>query len=173
MPIDPVACEGCGFLWAEVAPDDAPGRLAAAVAAFIEQLEVAGDAGLLRPSPERWSTVEYAGHLRDALLSMRERIIVASVTELPTGTPIYREERIELGFARLDTPEEVAVELEVATGLLLKTMLTLPDGFHDRPLIYSSNFSSPTTIAWVIAQAVHEAEHHLGDVTNNGRLRRG
>ena len=117
--------------------------------------------------------MEYAGHLRDALLSMRERIIVASVTELPTGTPIYREERIELGFARLDTPEEVAVELEVATGLLLKTMLTLPDGFHNRPLIYSSNFSSPTTIAWVIAQAVHEAEHHLGDVTNNGRRHQG
>jgi hypothetical protein len=167
-----VACEGCGFIWDDVDPTDAPSRLAAAVAAFTELIRVASASGLARPSPERWSIVEYAGHLRDALLSMRERIIVASVIDLPTGTPIYRDERIDLGFARLDTPDEVVAELEMATGLMLKTILTLPEDSLERLLVYSPNVTSPITIAWVIAQAVHEAEHHLSDVTENWNAQR-
>ena len=167
MDTDPASCEGCGFIWADVSPLAAPERIATALDRFGDVIEQSGEAALIRPTDVRWSIVEYAGHLRDALLSMRERIILASILDTPMGTPIFREERIALGFSRLDSPVDVSQELAVAGGLFIKTVMALPDEFEARPLFYSPINTAPTTIGWVIAQGVHECEHHLGDVHHN------
>jgi len=121
----------------------------------------------VRPSPERWSILEYGGHLRDVLLSIRERVILASVVDVPTGTPIYRDERIDLGFYAEDTMQEVANELEVSTLLFAKTVKTLPAHFDTRELVYSSRTPLAVTISSTFSNAVHECEHHLGDATDN------
>jgi hypothetical protein len=142
-------------------------RIGAAVSSFVEVIKVAGAKVTVRPGPERWSILEYGGHLRDVLLSIRERVIIASILDIPTGVPIFRDERIDLGFYAEDTVKEVINELEVAAFLFEKTVTTLPAHFDTRELIYSSRTPLAVTISSTFSNAVHECEHHLGDVSEN------
>jgi hypothetical protein len=163
----PGACPECGFVWEHINRENVIPGINDAVTSFIDVIEAAGDMATVRPSPERWSIVEYGGHLRDVLISIRERIIVASVVDKPTGMPIYRDERVNLGFYSLDSTDDVPDELGMAAGLISKTIATLPDGYETRPVIYSPVSNFETTIMWMAAQAMHECEHHLADVKKN------
>ena len=138
-----------------------------AVARFTEVIRAAGDRAGVRPEADRWSIVEYAAHLRDVLLSIRERIVLTSVLDEPTGTPLYREERIALGFYAFDTPADVAQELEVAARIIAKTISSLPPGHEARLATYSPATPMKVTNEWMAAQALHECRHHLGDVEAN------
>lgn len=111
--------------------------------------------------------MEYAGHVRDVLISIRERIVLAVVVERPTGVAMNREERIDRGLYRHDGVEDVAEELVVLTRLMVKTISSLREGDMRRALIYSSATPDEVTVAWAIAQAIHEVEHHLDDVREN------
>lgn len=164
---EPVSCEGCGFVWDGVGRADAISGINDAVAGFVGVIEKAGDAATFRPEPDRWSIVEYAAHLRDVLLSLRERIVVASVVDDAVGTPIYRDQRVALGFYSLDSVEDAADELAMAAGLISKTIAALPEGYDDRTMVYSPVTNTTVTIGWIAAQAAHEAVHHLGDVEEN------
>ena len=143
------------------------GRLTAASDAFVEVLTGAVERASRRPSPDRWSILEYAGHVRDVLISIRERIVLAVVVERPTGVAMNREERIDRGLYRHDGVEDVAEELVVLTRLMVKTISSLREGDMRRALIYSSATPDEVTVAWAIAQAIHEVEHHLDDVREN------
>jgi hypothetical protein len=123
-----------------------------------------------RPIPERWSILEYAAHTRDVLISIRERFVLASIVDGHIGTPIFRDERVDLGFYKLDTPEEVAEELQASSRLFVRTFEALPAGFENRVFTYSPISKADVTILWAGAQALHECEHHLGDVRENERL---
>ena len=123
----------------------------------------AGAAAQRRTDPESWSALEYASHVRDVLLSIRDRVILALVLDHPTGTPLYREERIALGTYRLDSPEDVADELAIVGRLLGRTLRALPEGATSRTMVYSPLTPFDVTISWMAAQAAHEAEHHLAD----------
>jgi hypothetical protein len=112
-------------------------RIERAVLSFDEVMKEAGAKAAVRPLPDRWSILEYGGHVRDVLLSIRERVILAAIVDVPTGTPIYRDERIDLGFYAEDTVKEVMNELEMAALLFAKTVTTLPAHFDTRELIYS------------------------------------
>jgi hypothetical protein len=140
------------------------------IEAFVGVIDRAGvDVGT-RPEPERWSILEYGGHLRDVLLSIRERVVLASILDVPVGTPIYRDERVEIGFYAQDAASDVAVELQVATYLFLKTVATFPPGFEDRRLVYSDRTPLEITISEALSNALHECEHHLDDAKENLRL---
>src|SRR5271169_5815619 len=123
MTVSPVTgaatCPGCGFVRALVDAETVPDRVSGAVAAVVELIGGAGDLAGRRPAPARWSVLEYGGHLRDVLLSLRERTLLAAIEEHPTGTPIHRDERVDLGFYHLDTRGEVCAELTLACGLYL------------------------------------------------------
>lgn len=167
MTTEPNSCPECSFVWEGVSRADAIAGINEAVTAFIEVIEKAGEMSMVRPDPDRWSIVEYAGHLRDVLLSLRERTILSSVVENPVGQPIYREERVNLGFYSLDSVDDAADELAFAAGLFSKTIATLPDGFENRTLVYSPVSVAEVTIGWMAAQGFHEAAHHLLDVRQN------
>ena len=83
------------------------------------------------------------------------------------GTPIFRDERVDLGFYAQDSASDVAVELQVATYLFLKTVATLPANFEERGLVYSTRTPLEITMAGAMSNALHECEHHLGDATEN------
>jgi hypothetical protein len=123
-----------------------------------------------RPTAERWSILEYAAHTRDVLLSIRERIVLASILDGYVGTPIYREDRVNLGFYGLDTPDEIADELQTASRLFVRTFEALPAGFEERVFTYSTLSPESVSILWASAQALHESEHHLADARENERL---
>jgi hypothetical protein len=168
----PSSCETCGFEWDSVAPGEAKPRILETVSTFVEVIVDAGPMASQRPSPERWSVLEYGAHLRDVFLSQRERIIAASVEDRPVGSPIFRDERVDLGFYALEEPGELAEELTMAAQLLVRTVDALPQDFEERPLVYSRASPMEVSIAWVVAQGLHEAEHHLADVELNVQLLR-
>ena len=60
------------------------------------------------------------------ILSIRERIVLASILDVPVGTPIYRDERVDIGLYAQDAASDVVVELQVATFLFLKTVASCP-----------------------------------------------
>jgi len=161
------SCPVCGFRWNDVTAAQIPLRVRDASAQFVEILSNNQANAVVRPSAERWSILEYSSHLRDVLLAVRDRIILASVLDVPTGTPIYRDERVDIGFYRMDEPQVVARELAVVGELLVRTFESLPAGFDKRELIYSIITNEKVTVLWAGAQAVHESEHHLGDVRQN------
>lgn len=163
-------CTDCGFSWATLTRAEVSRRMGDSVESFVDVIREAGTKVAERPSQERWSILEYAGHLRDVLVSIRERMVLASILEVPVGQPIFRDERIDLGFYAQDAASDVAVELQVVTYLFLKTVATLPDGFEQRRLVYSTRTPLEITIAGAMSNALHECEHHLGDVKENVRL---
>ena len=144
--------------------------MTAAVESFVEVIHRAGDRVGTRPSERRWSILEYAGHLRDVVLSIRESVVLAAILDVPVGTPIYRDERVDIGFYAQDAASDVSTELQVATYLFLKTVATLPDHFEERGLIYSSQTPLEITIAGAMLTALHECEHHLDDVKEDLRM---
>src|ERR1700691_1288116 len=123
-------CAHCGFSWATLARAEWPTRMSGAVESFVNVMKTAGSDVAGRPSAQRWSILEYGGHLRDVILSIRERVVLASVLDVPVGTPIFRDERIDLGFYAQDAASDVFVELQVAAYLYLKTVATLPEKFE-------------------------------------------
>jgi hypothetical protein len=156
-------CAHCGFSWATLTRVELATRMSGAVESFVNVMRAAGNDVATRPSEQRWSILEYGGHLRDVILSIRERVVLASVLEVPVGTPIFRDERVDMGFYAEDSAADVAVELQVVTYLLLKTVATLPEHFEDRKLIYSDRTPLEVTISGALSNALHECEHHLGD----------
>ncbi len=161
------ACAQCGFSWDPMIRSEVCERIGAGVASFVEVMKEAGARAAVRPRPDRWTILEYGGHLRDVLLSIRERVILASILDVPTGMPIYRDERVDLGFYAEDTVKEVIKELEVSALLFNKTVTTLPAHFDTRELVYSSRTPLAVTISSTFSNAVHECEHHLSDASDN------
>jgi hypothetical protein len=166
----PSACDVCGFRWADVTVEEIPSRLDLAIRSFADIITSAGPEVARRPSPTRWSILEYGGHMRDVLISIRERIIIAAILDAPTGVAMNREERVSLGLYQHDTPADVAVELSTMTNLFIKTIRSLSTPAFLRHLTYSAASPYEVTILWAAAQAVHEAEHHLDDVKENVAL---
>ena len=161
------SCDGCGFVWESVERGEIAGRATAAADA-IAALTLADPGGALRrPSAERWSAVEYAAHVRDVLVTLRDRLVIGLVEDHPDFKPLYRDERIDLGLYRADTPDVVAAELVAVAGMFAR----LFEAVDPDQLARTVQFGYPTTasrsLLWVAQQAVHEAEHHLADVEEN------
>jgi len=163
----PTSCSACDFSWDEITRDNFATRLSFECEALVEALSAAGDRATQRPSPARWSVLEYAAHVRDVLISIRERVILAVVLERPTGVAMYRDERVDAGLYRFDTPGDVAEELTILTRLVITTVSSLGDEVEERTLVFSPQSPHEVTVGWAIAQLVHEVRHHLMDVREN------
>ncbi|MGD1014114.1 MAG: DinB family protein [Acidimicrobiales bacterium] len=164
------SCEGCGFRWSSITASEIPARTNEATEQFVGALLSSAPSVNARPTPDRWSILEYGGHMRDVFMSIRERIVRASIEENSVGSPIYRDERVDLGFYRFDQPDDVAIELGAMSRLFVKTFGALPPDYEKRLFTYSPISNARVTILWAGAQALHECEHHLGDVHENQRL---
>ncbi|NNN01757.1 MAG: DinB family protein [Acidimicrobiaceae bacterium] len=163
----PVNCEVCGFRWDEITPEEIAPRLVDVVDSLRSVMFDAGEGGRVRPSPLRWSILEYAGHLRDVFISIRERMVMACVVDEPTGTAMFREERVNLGFYTRDSAPELGDELSATSQMLIKVFDALTPEQHARKLVFSPVTPVAVSILWAAAQAVHEGEHHLADVREN------
>lgn len=163
-------CEVCGFRWADIRQSEVSDRCQKATSAFIDTIMRSRSIAAVRPAPDRWSILEYGAHLRDVLISIRERIIRASVEDNSIGSPIYRDQRVDLGFYSLDTPDDVSSELESVCQIFERTFRSLPEGYAQRMFQYSPLTELKVSILWAGAQAVHECEHHLSDAQENEQL---
>lgn len=160
-------CEGCGFAWEAVGRDEIGSRAAAGAAAIAALLAAEPERAGQRPAPERWSMLEYAAHVRDVLLTVRDRLVIGLVEDDPGFKPLYREERVDLGLYRLDTPGEVAAELAPAAAMLARLFAAIDPALLSRTVQYGWPAPASRTLVWMGQQAVHEAEHHLDDIQQN------
>jgi len=159
----------CGFGDDSVSIDDIPARARAGADAIAAALR-GGPAVARRPSPDRWSALEYAAHVRDVLLTIRDRLVIGLVEDRPHFKPAYRDERLSLGLYRADEPGPVALEVVAAAAMFGRLFAAIDPGALGRDVHYGFPESTIRTLAWMGRQAVHETEHHLADITENARL---
>jgi DinB superfamily len=164
------SCEVCGFVWDDVADAHVGPRIRAGTDMLARLLHSTPDVAATRPTAGRWSMLEYGAHVRDVLLVLRDRFVVGVVTDNPGFTPMYRDERVDLGMYGGEDPVALAAELEVAAALLVRMLEALSPEQLDRTCQYGYPGPSTRTLRWMAAQAVHEVEHHLGDVEENLKL---
>ncbi|MGZ4677646.1 MAG: DinB family protein [Acidimicrobiia bacterium] len=159
-------CPDCGFVWAAVPDEEMAPRILDGARSIAAIVQTSPDAAT-RPAAARWSALEYGAHVRDVLLHVRDRVVIALVEDDPEFKPLYREERVELGLYADDDPETVATELTAAARLFTRTLGRVDDDQLDRPCRYSYPAPATRSVRWMAQQVVHEVEHHLGDVRDD------
>lgn len=158
------SCAACGFVWDDVTADDVGPRLIAAAESIATCLRESPAAAEQRPEPAVWSMLEYAGHVRDVIINLRDRIVLGVVEDNPVPKAMFGDARIELGLYATDTPDVAAAELTFVAALFTRTVTALTPDQLARPIFYGWPVPATRTLLWVAAQTVHEAEHHLADV---------
>ncbi len=164
------ACEHCGFTWEIVGREDIGPRSIAGSLAIAAMLVGEPVRSLQRPSAQRWSMMEYGAHVRDVLLTVRDRLVIGLVEEHPDFKPLYRDERIGLGLYRTDTVPAVAQELGSAAAMFGRLFEVIDPELLSRTGQYAFPSPASRTLLWMGQQVVHEVEHHRGDVEENLRL---
>lgn len=160
-------CDVCRFDFEAVGRDEVGPRVTTAVESIAALLTDEPKVCLVQPSEERWSMLEYGAHVRDVLLTIRDRLVIGLVEHDPEFKPLYRDERINLGLYSQDTPAAVVAELGAATAMFVRLFDTIEPELSSRPVQYGSPNPQPRTLLWMGLQAIHESEHHLTDIEEN------
>jgi hypothetical protein len=133
-------------------------------------VELARDGVALRrrPSADVWSALEYACHVRDVLLVMRERVLrVFREPSPPAFSPMGRDERVRDDRYAEQSPDDVARQLTDAAGMLAFVFEGLDEAQWAKRCVYGYPAPAERTLSWVAQQTVHELDHHLGDLRNS------
>jgi hypothetical protein len=160
-------CEVCSFTWHTVDRDEVGPRVAAAAAEIAALIVDDPERSALRPTPERWSATQYAAHVRDVLITLRDRLVIGLVEDDPSFKPLYRDERIDLGLYDADTAPAVADELRPASAMFIRLFDAIDPELLSRTVQYGYPAPTQRSLLWMGQQAVHEAEHHRTDIVEN------
>jgi hypothetical protein len=158
-------CMECGFDY-ELAQGTDFARLATPfVDSYVALLRSTSTERLqLRRSPQVWSALEYACHVRDMLLVQRERVFAARRRDRPVAEPMGRDDRVEHDGYNNQRPEDVARQLADATLLLSNALVRLSPADWERTVIYGYPERAERSLRWVAAHTLHELRHHLRDI---------
>jgi hypothetical protein len=160
-------CDVCGFAWEAVRRDEIAGRVDAGTDAIAVMLADHADRADVRPSAERWSATQYAAHVRDVLLTLRDRFVIGLVEDVPTFSAMYRDERVTLGLYDADPVVAVAAELRAASAMFLRLFGAIDPERLTREVMYGVPTPVRRSLLWMGQQAVHEVEHHGRDIAEN------
>jgi DinB superfamily len=157
-------CPDCAFSYGELPRHRLAATVGATGRAYASRLTPDDVVLHTRPSPGRWSPLEYACHVRDVLLMQRDRLYVALVEDEPSFKPMYREERVTFDRYGHQRPAAVVEQVAMAADLMGNALDGLADAQWGRSLIYG--FPGPTRrdVEWVAHHTLHEMVHHLGDI---------
>ena len=158
-------CEECGYTYNLAAANEAGDDIRAGVAELARLLTATGRTTLAqRTAPELWSPLEYGCHVRDVLLTQRERVLLARRVDVPDAVPMGRDQRVgHEGYAQQD-PVEVAEEVTMAARLLANVLGRLDAADWELRLVYNWPQRTERTLRWVAAHTLHEVRHHLLDM---------
>jgi hypothetical protein len=157
------SCDECGFVYDEERLQPLGPLLRAVGPPFRAVLGEDDGALRRRPSPDVWSALEYACHFRDVLLLQHDRIYVALVQDLPTFTPMYRDERAVLARYNDQDAARVAEQIDVAAGILADSYAVLDDEQLARRCHYGFPDPEVRSVRWIGVHTLHEAQHHTMD----------
>lgn len=153
-------CE-CGFVW-QVTPAILPGQLRRAVERVRALIPHCPEE---RHDPTVWSGLEYAGHVRDVLLNLRERMIIGLAVDRPRPDSMFRDFRVdELRLYDNAVPALLSRQLSLAESLFTELTTAMDDEQWARTIWYPWPRETYRSLAWVAANALHEAWHHGDDI---------
>lgn len=161
-------CDGCGLAYDAVTVDGGV-RLVDAVVAELPGILAGMDRTRLRrrSSPDEWSPIEYACHVRDVLASSTVRLHRGLTEDGPAVEPLYaglRAERFGYSWASVDS---VVEGLRAhARGFADEAAQVPPDAW-DRTV--SRRPDEVRTLRWLVRQAAHECVHHRDDIVRLSR----
>jgi hypothetical protein len=164
-------CPQCGFTYGALPRQELSLKLSGCGGDYGPRL--AADPVLLRTrrSPQQWSPLEYACHVRDVALMQRDRLYVALVEDEPSFKPMYRDQRV--AFDRYDTqaPAVVADQVKMAADLLANAFAGLDAPQWSRGVVYGYPDPAHRDVEWMAHHTLHELVHHLADIDAmlNGR----
>jgi hypothetical protein len=155
-------CPECGLDTRDVAADAVAGMIRANAAAWPEVLSHATDVRQ-RPSPEKWSPLEYGCHVRDALRLYDERLQLMLNQEGPQF-PNWDQDVTAVAerYGEQD-PATVAAEIPVAAEPLAARFDSLSAEQWQRTGHRSDG--AHFTVDTFARYFVHDPVHHLFDVT--------
>ena len=159
-------CEGCGSCWDAVEPGEVAGRLRAAGRRIGALLAVDTDHAA-RHEPGRWSSLEYAAHVRDVPLNVRDRMILALAQDVPHPPSMYPALRVDAGLYTGETAGLLAADISCVTEIFVRFTQALGEPVWQRRLVYPWPRETERTLVWAAAQVVHELEHHGDDISAN------
>ena len=158
-------CAQCGFVYDLSQAEKAGQAVRESVGAAVAILGGRDVDVRSRRHPEVWSPLEYGCHLRDVLLVQRERVLAALRVDRPDYPAMGRDERVvHDGYADQE-PIDVARQLADAAQLFGNVLARLSGNDWNRTLLYHFPETRERSLRWVAVHTLHEAQHHLGDIT--------
>lgn len=158
-------CSQCGFVYdlsQAAAAGDAINKRVSAAVAILRSRDVDVRS---RRQPDQWSPLEYGCHLRDMLLVQRERVLAALRVDRPDCTAMGRDERVvHDGYADQE-PADVGRQLADAAQMFGNVLGRLSADDWNRAVVYHFPETSERSLRWLAVHTVHEAQHHLGDIS--------
>ncbi|WP_285499728.1 DinB family protein [Actinokineospora sp. NBRC 105648] len=156
-------CAECGFAYDPADIPEVGTRIRESATSTAALLT--GDDLHPRRTPEVWSPLEYACHLRDVFLVLRERFLAIRRRDMRDWTPMGRDERVDHDGYADQAPAAVARQLLDAAEMFSNVLARTPS--EDLALIVRYPYPEPTerTLGWVALHTLHEARHHHLDIT--------
>jgi DinB superfamily len=155
-------CPECGFD-ASTAPASDVARMIRANASDWENvLDAPADVLRERTDPTRWTTLEYAAHVRDVFRLYRERLALMVDTDDPLFANWDQDVTAREQRYNDQDPVEVAAELSVAGDQLAAAFDAIDGEEWSRPGRRSDGASF--TIDTFARYLIHDPVHHLWDV---------
>ena len=117
----------------------------------------------MRPSPDVWSAVEYAAHVRDVLRLFRYRVTLMLQSDDPTF-PSWDGDALAVADRYGEqAPARVATELQQAAAEYADVLDAVPDAAWART--GRRGDGAAFTVASLALYSVHDPLHHLWDVS--------
>jgi DinB superfamily len=155
-------CPECGFDTRTLTRDVLPAMLRQNGGTWAEVLLEQGETTRHRPSPERWSTLEYACHVRDVFRKFYERVQLMVSMDDPTF-PNWDQDATAVDDRYNDqAPREVAGQLRSAAEQLAVRFSQLEPADWERPGERSDG--ARFTVETLGRYLMHDPVHHLHDV---------
>ena len=120
-----------------------------------------------------WSALEYACHVRDVLEQIDLRLGQALAEDVPTFTPMDREQRVIDHRYNEQDPGEVVAAVAANAATLADAFAALGPAEWARTGIYSFPERTERSMLWLGQHCIHELHHHLLDVGRTLRAARG
>ncbi|EHR59406.1 DinB family protein [Saccharomonospora cyanea] len=155
-------CAECGFDSGALGWEEVPALVRANAASWCDVLS-AGVRLRTRPRPDRWSVLEYACHVRDALRLLDERLVLTLTEDEPTYDDWDQDRAAVDGRYNDQDPSTVATDLSIAAERVATRLDQLPDGAVHRSGRRSDGVRF--TVETLVRYFVHDVVHHLHDVS--------
>lgn len=116
----------------------------------------------LRPHPNQWSVLEYVCHLRDVFAVYTIRLHRARTEDCPVLEPMFNDLRAgRFGYNERDITSIMDELAATAAGFCMEINHNRPEDWNRLVIRLPGE---ERRARWLVRQAMHEGQHHLGDL---------